>query len=213
LINIIFIVLIVNELLTQKENMDIIRKSSEFEYLHSFWIHQIKKGAWTHDLPSPSQQKQIIIENKWNKFPENDEKKLSWYLCEINSLKELENIEMSSEDISNENWLKKYNIWNGSFKLKDIAKESIKKQFFYDEKNNHLILLRNYHCWKNGELFGILDGDEKITLKNGGKKIIIFDGFGRLLPYLTLILGENKKFYPFQAYVFFVESFPKKVFI
>jgi hypothetical protein len=58
---------------------------------------------------------------------------------------------------------------------------------------------KNYHRWKNQSLQGQLDGHEKPMLVQHEAYIDVLDGFGRLLPYLALVL-QGKEFFPFEAY-------------
>jgi len=178
--------------------MRLIRPCTEDEFLLSFWTHQIKKGCWGKEMPLPEQRKEIIIAERWGKFPFDGSEKLEWEICEISTVEELERLCMPNS----RQWLEQRKLWRGSHWLGDLAKAAREEGFFAGNKNQDTGQWKNYQCWKDAELRGRLDGHEKPTLRDEGQYTSIFDGWGRLLPYLALIYERNGGFFPFEAYRF-----------
>jgi len=177
--------------------MKIIGQSTEEAYLHSFWTHQIRKGGWNDPMPAPAERKAIILDKRWGKFPYDGQRTLTWLLCEIETLQDIAELWMPQHCRL---WLEQHNLWRGSHRLDDLARAALETGFFTNPSYQGTGQWKNYQCWRGGELLGRLECNEKPTLLEEDDHFNIFDGWGRLLPYLCLVY-EGKQFYPFEAYL------------
>jgi hypothetical protein len=178
--------------------MNIIRASSADEYLESFWTrdHRPPKCG---DFPEPAKRLEAILRPPPKgfpyKFPFEGKTEVSWHICQISSVSELEQLWMHKSD----DWLENHNLWRGSHLLKDLARTSIDTDFFVVDRDRGSCR-KNYDTWKPKGMKGQLDGHEKPMLVKHPDYIDILDGFGRLLPCLALVY-EGAEFHPFEAYL------------
>src|SRR5579884_4479401 len=173
--------------------MRITGPSTEEAYLEAFWDHQIAKGGWDGPMPAPADRKRIILDKRWGKFPYDGKRELTWHLCDIETVNDLEELWMHRHGT----WLEDRKLWRGSNRLTDLARAAQETGFFTNPNNQHTGPYKNYQRWRNGELRGQLEGNEKPTLLEEDDHLDIFDGWGRLLPYLVLVY-EGKRFFPFE---------------
>ena len=79
-------------------------------------------------------------------------------------------------------------------------KAALETGFFKNKNNQCEGPYKNYYRWRETELQGQLYGHEKPMLVEKDNHIDILDGFGKLLPYLSIVC-EGKQFFPFKAYL------------
>ena len=165
---------------------------TENDYLLSFFTREQKKGE---PMPERDKMKEIMLEKWPYKFPFYGRRNASWNIVKISRIEELEQLWMHKSG----EWLETHGLWRGSNFIKDIAKTAIETNFFNESKNQNTGQYKNYIQWKKTGLKGQLDGHNKPLLVEEDGHFDIVDGFGRLLPYLSLVY-EGIKFYPFKAY-------------
>lgn len=176
--------------------MTIVEPSTTDDYLLSFWTRQEKKRGWQGKIPPPIKRKEVLLENWPYKFPFEGKKEVTWHICQISTVEELEELWMHKSG----SWLETHGLWCGSNWLGDLAKVALKIKFFENKDNQSEGPYKNYQRWRNRELQSQLDEHEKPMLVEEGKNIDICDGFGRLLPDPALVY-EGKPFFPFKAYL------------
>jgi hypothetical protein len=172
--------------------MNITRPSSAEEYLASFWVRESRKS--TLAAPPPEQQLEFLLQRWPDKFPFSGKRDVTWHVCRVSLIPELESLWMHKSDT----WLEDHGLWRGTHFLVDLAKAATDTRFFAHNQDRGSCG-KNYDRWKVTGLKGQLDGHEKPLLVQYPDYINIVDGFGRLLPYLTLVL-ERIEFQPFEAY-------------
>ena len=172
--------------------MEIVRPSSEDEYLLSFWSRQREKNG---EFPLPEKRLETILGNYPSKFPCDSRKEVAWHVCQLTSVTDLEQLWLHKCD----NWLDTHGFKDSPLWLGDLARAALTCQFFHG--NTDTGQRKNYDRWKRANtLKGQLDDHEKPLLVRYPYLIDIVDGFGRLLPYLALVY-EGMEFHPFQAYL------------
>jgi hypothetical protein len=173
--------------------MTIVGPTTADEYLLSFWTREQTKGATFP--PTPEARLEAILGRFWYKFPSEGKSNLAWYVCRISSAYELGQLWMHKSDT----FLSDKGLWPSSLWLKDLARKAIDTRFF-DRMDDIGSCGKNYRKWKSASLDGQLNGHERPLLVQHPFLIDIVDGFGRLLPYLALVV-EGKAFHPFEAYL------------
>jgi hypothetical protein len=174
--------------------MKIVKPSTENDYLLSFFIREHNKRRC--EIPPPEKRRETLLKKWPSKFPFEGEKELTWHICRISTVEELEQLWMHKHG----DWLEKHDLWRGSHWLGDLAKTTLEMGLFKNKNYQDTGQYKNYYRWRDTELKGQLDGHERPLLVEEGNHIDICDGFGRLLPYLALIY-EGKQFFPFHAYL------------
>ncbi len=175
--------------------MTIVKPCTENDYLHSFFTRERNNGKWQGPIPPPEERKGIMLDKWPYKFPFKGERKATWHICRISTVKELKQLWMHKSG----DWLENHDLWRGSNRLGELVKAALETEFFENKNNQCEGPYKNYYRWKDTGLQGQLDGHEKPMLVEEDNHIDILDGFGRLLPYLSLVC-ERKQFFPFRAY-------------
>ncbi len=170
--------------------MKTVRSSSADEYLESFWKREHRPPKCS-DLPEPKKRREAIRQKFPYKFPFDGSKEVTWHICQVSSVSELEQLWMHKSG----DWLDKHKLWRGSHLLSDLARIAIDTKFFVLDQDRGSCR-KNYDDWKIKGLNGQLGGDDKPLLVEHPDYTDILDGFGRLLPYLVLVY-EGMDFYPF----------------
>ena len=176
--------------------MTIVKPCTENDYLLSFFIREKNKGGWQGQIPSPEKRKGIILEKWPYKFPFEGQREATWYVCRIATVEELKQLWIHKHG----DWLENHGLWRGSNWLGDLVKAALETGFFKNKNNQCEGPYKNYYRWRETELQGQLDGHEKPMLVEKDNHIDILDGFGKLLPYLSIVC-EGKQFFPFKAYL------------
>ena len=161
--------------------MTIVGQCTADDYLLSFWTRQKKKGGWQGEIPPPEKRKETLLANWPYKFPFEGRREVTWGICKISTVKELEQLWMHKSG----DWLENHDLWRGYNWLCDLAKAALETGFFKNKNNQYEGPYINYHRWRDTELHGQLDGHEKPMLVEKDNHVDICDGFGRLLPYLA----------------------------
>ena len=72
--------------------MNVVKQSSAEEYLLSFWTREKRKPGG--ELPLPEKMLETILGEYPYKFPGEGKTELTWHICEISSVQELEQLWM-----------------------------------------------------------------------------------------------------------------------
>ena len=189
--------------------MTIVGPSITDDYTLSFWTRECRKYPRLTIPPTPKERTEIILRSWPYKFPHKINIEFMWHICRIETQDELKNLWTHKRG----DWLEKHGLWQDSGmygvtlagekkqrqNLESYANKAIETIFFEPRRYPNTGQYKNYYNWKDKSLEGVLSGHEKPMLVQHEEYIDILDGFGRLLPYLVLIL-QGAVFFPFEAY-------------
>lgn len=189
---------------------------SRDDYITSFWERErLKSKPECRKNPSCAipqtlgEKEQKMLKCCPYKLPDKPDTEFIWQVRRIGSQKELGDLWTHKDG----DWLERHGLWedSGEFgvslggkrlprqRLAVYARKAIEGDFFGRESNRDTAQFRNYHNWKGKSLAGVLSKDERPMLVERKEYIDVLDGFGRLLPYLALIL-QGSPFVAFDAY-------------
>lgn len=181
--------------------MKFIRKSSAEEYARSFWVRENRKNN-TLIPSSPLDQLKKPREQGGHpyKLPPSELKRWGvWLLTTV--------AEMELLMVIQDNYMKDHDFLVTPPTLGNVVRRAIETSYFETPKGGTQYQL--FHEWRNGVLAGRITGDDRICLEaisDEQRKIsptslfYIKDGWGRSLPYLTLVtLGQE--FHPIEVYI------------
>ena len=175
--------------------MTIVRSCTPEEYISSFWMRERQKHP-NCQIPATEKEKKEVMSRKWpHKFPFDGNREFTWQICRIDTQQDLENLWIHKSGP----FLEDHGLWTGSTKqgctlsgkilfcenLGNLAKMAIETNFCGGDPNTGQY--KNYLRWKDKHLAGQLDGDQKPMLVHHNEYIDILDGFGRLLPSLSVV--------------------------
>jgi hypothetical protein len=136
--------------------MEIIRASSADEYLLSFWTRQREKDG---EFPPPEKRLKTLLGKYPYKFPCDGKKEVTWHICRLSSVTDLEQLWMHKSD----DWLETHGFKDSQLWLKDLAETALKGQFF--DGNTDAGQRKNYDKWKKAQtLKGQLDDHQRPLL-------------------------------------------------
>ena len=183
----------------------LIGESSLSEYAQHFWNRQRKKND-PQDRNALADLEKGYDPLRWlrDKYPYKLPHPLNSLLriVELNQ-EEVENLAIHNYMI-NDAWMNKargITVESGCCKLKDLAMAFHKQRYF--ERDWDDTQIKCYRQWKKEKsLEGKIAGLNRTLIEQAETDTYeIVDGWGRLLPYVTLIIEEGFKFYPVETFL------------
>ena len=184
--------------------MRILHESSLEEYSTQFWHREEKKNP-SHPaldlIRQGSDPTQML--KRYNldfKLPRNENGVVR--IVELNE-EDVENL-VIHEYMVNDCWMCKkrgITVESGCRKLKDLALAFHEQRYF--ERDWDDTQIKCYQQWKEEKsLEGKIRGPNRTLIEQAKTDMYeIVDGWGRLLPYVTLIIKEGFEFYPVETFL------------
>ena len=184
--------------------MKIIRDSSLDEYARHFWQRQRAKDVpgdkdAVNDIDKGGDPRWWLWKKYSFKLPRPDNGVMRIALLDQEEVEAL----LIHEYMVDDGWMHASNLVPEpkTRVLRDLAKIAIGRGYFSSGcwNNNHHIY---YHQWRlKGSLKNVIKSDEKPLVESvGPNEYEIVDGWGRLLPFVTL-LQEGYSFHPIECFV------------
>jgi hypothetical protein len=182
--------------------MKFIRKSSAEEYAHSFWVRENRKNKAIMIPSSPLEQLKKPREEGGHPYKLPPPEFLRWGVWLLTTPAEMENL-MVIQDTYMED--REFLVTPPT--LGNVVRRAIETDFFETPKTG--TQYRLFHEWRNSKLADRIKGDDRLCLqaiteveraRSPTSLFYIKDGWGRSLPYLTLVtLGHE--FFPVEVYI------------
>jgi hypothetical protein len=181
--------------------MKFIRKSSADEYAHSFWVRENSKNK-TRIPSSPLEQLKKPREEGGHpyKLPPPDMQR--WGVWLLTTPAEMENLMVIQDE-----YMKRHQLLVMPPALGNIVRRAIETDYFGSPKDG--TQFRLFQEWQPGVLVDRIKGHDRLCLRaitdqerteSPASLFYITDGWGRSLPYLTLVtLGHE--FFPVEVYI------------
>ena len=181
--------------------MKFIRKSSAEEYAHSFWVRENQKNK----IPIPSSPLEELNKPKEEgghpyKLPSPEFHQ--WGVWLLTTPAEMEALMLIQDE-----YMEKAGFLVTPPTLGNVVKRAIETDYFGTPKKG--TQYRLFHEWRNGVLADRIKGHDRLCLRavtedervrSPMSLFYVTDGWGRSLPYLTLVtLGHE--FFPVEVYI------------
>lgn len=181
--------------------MRFIRKSSADEYAHSFWVRENRKNGAA--IPaSPLEQLKRPREEGGHPYKLPPAELQRWGVWLLTTTAEMENLLVIQDE-----WMKRRDFLVNPPTLGNLVRRAIETDYFGSPQEG--TQYRLFHEWRNGVLADRIKGHDRLCLRavTGEERatsptslFYITDGWGRSLPYLTLVtLGHE--FFPVEVYI------------
>ena len=182
--------------------MKFIRKCTGEEYAHSFWVRQNRKDPKTPIYSSALEQMKKPVDQGGHPYKLPSPELRRWAIWQLTTPAELGTL-MVIQDL----YMETHELIVKPPTLGNIARRAIETDYFANVKEG--TQQRLYHEWTKGTLENRITDDDRLCLraltdeegfKSPTSSFYIVDGWGRSLPYLTLVyLGHE--FVPIAAYI------------
>ena len=105
-------------------------------------------------------------------------------------------------------WIRQRVGMVNSPKMKDLAEIFLARHYFFDRRWQHDPQVRRYQEWEaKGNLSNVLAGDDMPLIEcSGPHEFEIVDGWGRLLPFVALLVRTAPKGLPFAPIELYVAT-------
>lgn len=181
--------------------MKFVRKSSAEEYARSFWVRENRKNK-TPIPSSPLEQLKKSREEGGHPYKLPPPELWRWGIWLLTTQAEMEALMVIQDP-----YMEKHDFIVTPPTLGNVTRRAIGTDYFTGPKEG--TQYRLFHEWRNGILTDRIKGDDRLCLqavteeerqKSPTSLFYINDGWGRSLPYLTLVtLGHE--FFPVEVYI------------
>jgi hypothetical protein len=181
--------------------MHFIRKSSAEEYAHSFWVRENRKNK-TPIPSSPIEQLKKPREEGGHPYKLPVPELRRWGIWLLTTPAEMENLLVIQDKC-----MEALEFLVNPPTLGNVVRRAIETDYFGSPKEG--TQYRLFQEWRNGVLVDRIKGHDRLCLravtederaKSPTSLFYITDGWGRSLPYLTLVtLGHE--FFPVEVYI------------
>ena len=181
--------------------MRFVRKSSAEEYAQSFWVRESRKNK-TPVPSSPLEQLKKPREEGGHPYKLPPPEMKRWGVWLLTTPAEMEEL-MVIQD----NYMKDRDFIVTPPTLGNVVRRAIHTNYF--EHHQPGTQHRLFHEWKSGVLTDRISGDDRLCIRaitdderitSPTSLFYITDGWGRSLPYLTLVILGHE-FVPVEVYI------------